>query len=395
MIRGVFTVADLRQLARRRLPKAVFDFIDGGAEGEFTLARNCEDFDTVEFLPRVLTDVSHCDLSVPILASVARLPIVIAPTGLAALVWRYADIALARAAYDAGIPFTVSATSSVRLEHIRAAVPESRLWLQVYLWKDRELIRSLVRRALECDFEALVYTADVPVLGQRHRDLRNRFTVPLRPTLRLAWDTCVCPKWSYHMLRQGIPKMVNLVDGSRTDTRMASLASVMMRNLNATSTWDDLAWLRDLWPRKLLLKGIMSPGDAERAVSSGVDAIVVSNHGGRQLDFAASSLSVLASIVDVVKKRCEVILDGGVRRGSDIAKALALGARAVMVGRATLFGVAARGETGARCALSILEAELQRSLALLGRPAASALDRSCIKARAELAAADLSRSSCS
>ncbi|GFE91895.1 FMN-dependent dehydrogenase [Steroidobacter agaridevorans] len=362
----------------------MFDFIDGGAEGEFTLARNCLDFDSVELLPRVLKDVSHCDLSVSILGCAARLPIAVAPTGLAALVWRHADIALARAAHETGIPLTVSAASSVRLEHIRAAVPESRLWMQVYLWKDRELIRSLVRRALSLDFEALVYTADVPILGQRHRDLRNRFTVPLQPNLKLAWDACVCPRWSYHMLRQGIPKMINLIDGTATDTRTASLASVMMRNLNASNTWADLAWLRDLWPRKLLVKGIMSPLDANEAVSRGVDAIIVSNHGGRQLDFAASPLSVLASVVDTVKARCEVILDGGVRRGSDIAKALALGAGAVMIGRATLFGVASGGEAGARCALSILESELQRTLVLMGCSAASELDRAYLRTASHL-----------
>lgn len=241
------------------------------------------------------------------------------------------------------------------------------------MYKDRELVRSLVQRALDADFEALVVTVDVPLLGQRYRDLRNRFTVPLRPTLRLAWDLLRCPRWTFHILRHGVPRMQNLVDGTRTDTSVASLAKLMEKNMDASVEWRDLAWLREVWPRKIVLKGILSPRDAELAVSAGVDGIVVSNHGGRQLDSVASTISVLPDIARAVGSRLELYLDGGVRRGSDIAKALALGARGVMVGRATLYGVAAGGEPGALRALAILQAELDRCLALIGCPVARSL----------------------
>jgi (S)-mandelate dehydrogenase len=369
-----FCIEDLRRLARRRLPRAVFDFIDGGAESETTLRRNALDFDGITFAPRVLVDVQHRQLAAPVLGVVSRLPLIVAPTGLAALVWPRADVALARAAHASGIPFTVSTSSSVRLESIREAVPEMRLWFQVYLYKDRELVRSLVARALQARFEALVLTVDAPVLGQRHRDLRNRFTVPLRPTMRLLWDLCRCPRWTVHLARQGVPKMQNLIDGTRTDVSIASLASLMTRNLDASVSWNDAAWLRDLWPGKLVLKGILSPEDAQRAARLGFDAVVVSNHGGRQLDCAPSAIAVLGQVIAAAGDRIEVYLDGGVRRGSDIAKALALGARAVMIGRATLFGVAAGGEAGARQALAILAEELDRCLALIGCPSVTELD---------------------
>ena len=373
------SIADLRTLARRRLPKAVFDFIDGAAENESTLRRNCADFDRIQFLPRVLTDVSRRNLSVSLLGKAANLPVAIAPTGLAGLAWAQADIALARAAHESGIPFTVSTSSSVRMERIREAVPQARLWFQVYVYKDRDLVRALVRRAQAADFEALVLTVDVPVLGQRYRDLRNRFTVPVRPTPRLVWDLMRCPRWTAHILRHGVPKMQNLIAGSHTDTTVASLANLMTRNMDAALDWGAVASLRELWPGKMIIKGILSPQDAELAVRAGFDAISISNHGGRQLDGAISAIRALPHVVAAVGGRAELYLDGGVRRGSDIAKALALGARAVTIGRATLYGVAAAGEAGARASLSILAAELDRCLALLGCPAASNLDRSFVR----------------
>ena len=373
------SIADLRTLARRRLPKAVFDFIDGAAENESTLRRNCADFDRIQFLPRVLTDVSRRNLSVSLLGRAANLPVAVGPTGLAGLAWAEADIALARAAHESGIPFTVSTSSSVRMERIREAVPQARLWFQVYVYKDRDLVRALVRRAQAADFEALVLTVDVPVLGQRYRDLRNRFTVPVRATPRLVWDLMRCPRWTAHILRHGVPKMQNLIEGSHTDTTVASLANLMTRNMDAALDWGAVASLRELWPGKMIIKGILSPQDADLAVRAGFDAISISNHGGRQLDGAISAIRALPHIVAAIGGRAELYLDGGVRRGSDIAKALALGARAVTIGRATLYGVAAAGEAGARASLSILAAELDRCLALLGCPAASNLDRSFVR----------------
>ena len=224
----------------------------------------------------------------------------------------------------------------------------------------------MVSRALKAGFEALVLTVDCPVLGQRQRDLHNGFTVPLRPSLRLLWDVCRCPRWTAHIARYGVPKMQNLIDGEHTNASMASLASLMTRNLDASANWRDVDMLRALWPKKLVIKGVLSPEDAVLAVERGFDAIAVSNHGGRQLDFAPSSISVLAEVAAAVAGRAELYLDGGVRRGSDIAKAVALGARAVLLGRATLFGVAANGEQGVHEALAILGNELDRCLALIG-----------------------------
>jgi (S)-mandelate dehydrogenase len=376
-----YSIAGLREQARRRLPKAVFDFIDGGAESAVTLARNCTDFDAIEFVPRVLVDVSRCDLSASILGLEAEMPIIIAPTGLAALAWPEADIALARAAYSGGVPFTVSTSSSVALERIRERAPHARLWFQAYPYKDRDLVRSLLRRAADSDCEALVMTVDVPVLGNRWRDQDNRFSVPLRPTPRLLWDILRCPRWTLGIVREGVPRMQNMVDPAASRQGIAALAELMTRNLDRSLTWSALTWIRDAWRRKLVIKGVLAPEDAELAVRHGFDAVVVSNHGGRQLDHAPSAVSTLSDIVAIVGTRAEVYLDGGIRRGSDIAKALALGARAVMIGRATLFGTAAGGEAGAVRALAILREELDRCLALVGCPVAGELSEAYVSKR--------------
>lgn len=375
----VHAIADLRGMARRRLPRAVFDFFDGGAEDEITLRRNREAFDGIAFAPRVMVDVSRRELAVPLLGRPAAFPLIVAPTGLAALGWPQADIALARAAGEMGVPFIVSTASSVRLEDIARAAPNTRLWFQLYVYRDREIARSLVRRARDAGCEALVLTADVPMFGQRERDARNRFGVPLRPTPRMVWDALRCPRWTLGLLRHGAPRMQNFVDPGKGLDSIESLAAHVTANLDASVTWRDVASLRDGWPGRLVLKGVLSGADAAQAVRSGFDAIVVSNHGGRQLDHAPASLSVLPEVVAAVAGKAEVYVDGGVQRGSDIAKARCLGAQAVMVGRATLFGVAAAGQPGAERALSLLRAEFDRTLALLGRPSATALDSTCLR----------------
>lgn len=359
------SIAALRDRARRRLPRAVFDFIDGGAELEGTLRRNTADFDRISLVPNCLVDVDRRDCSAILLGRKADLPLVVGPTGLAALVWPKADLALARAAAAAGVPFVVSTSSSMRLEEIAAASPGSRLWMQIYAYRDRELVKSLIRRARSAGFEALVVTVDTPVLGHRSRDHANRFSVPLRPTARLAADLLRCPRWTWGILRWGVPRMQNFVEAGKSD-RIESLARLMTRNLNPGATWDDLMWIREAWHGKLLLKGVLSAGAAERAVREGVEGLVVSNHGGRQLDGAPSSISMLGEIVAAVGNRIETYLDGGIRRGMDLAKAMAIGARAGMVGRATLYGVAAGGELGAYHALQLLRTEFDRALALLG-----------------------------
>lgn len=375
------SIADLQRMARDRLPKAVFDFIAGGAEDETTLRRNGAAFEAIEFSPRVMVDVSERDISVPILGRQAPCPLIIAPTGLAALGWPQADIALARAAGKLGVPFVVSTASSVRIEDIARAAPETRLWFQVYVYRDRELARNLIGRAKDAGFEAIMLTADVPVFGQRERDARNRFSVPISLTPRLLWDTLRCPRWTWGILRHGIPRMENFVDRKNGLQSIGSLAAYVSAIMDASVNWNDVSALRADWPGKMILKGVLSSADAVQAVRSGFDAIVVSNHGGRQLDHAPATISVLPEIVAAVDGKAEVFLDGGVRRGSDIAKALCLGAQAVMIGRAALFGIAAGGQAGAERALELLRAELDRTLALVGCPSASALSHAYVRAR--------------
>ena len=367
------TIADLRDRARARLPRAVFDFIAGGADDELTLRRNAVDFDGLEWRPRVLVDVAKRDCSATVLGSRASLPLIVAPTGLAALAWARADVLLAQAAHNIGVPFTISTSSSVRMEDIRQGAPDARLWFQVYLYKDRDLVRSLIARATAIDCDAVVVTVDVPVLGRRLRDQRNRFTVPLRPTARLAWDLLRCPRWTAQILVNGVPRMENFVDAGG-DMSVASLAALMTSNMDPSVSWDSIAWLRDLWPGRLVLKGVLHEEDARRAVAYGIDAIAVSNHGGRQLDSVTSTIRALPAIAAAVAGRAQVFVDGGIQRGSDIAKACALGANAVMVGRAALYGVGAGGRAGADRACAILAQELDRCLALLGCPSAARLD---------------------
>ena len=374
------TIEDLRALASARLPRAVFDFIDGAADDEVTLHWNAADFDSLAFCPRVLVDVSKRDASSTILGNSSSLPLIVAPTGLASLAWPLADVVLAQAAHGAGVPFTISTSSSVRMEDIRRAAPDARLWFQVYLYKDRDLVLSLIARARAIDCESLVITVDVPLLGRRLRDRRNRFTVPLRPTGRLIWDLVRCPRWTGQILSNGVPRMQNFVDGQRAAS-VASLAALMTSNMDASVTWDSIGWVRDHWPGRLVLKGVLHAEDAEHAVACGVDAIAVSNHGGRQLDSATSAIRALPEIISAVGGRTEVFVDGGIRRGSDMAKARALGADAVMVGRAGLYGVAAGGRAGADRAFAILAEEFDRCLALVGCPVAAHLDQSWLHQR--------------
>jgi isopentenyl diphosphate isomerase/L-lactate dehydrogenase-like FMN-dependent dehydrogenase len=372
------SIADLRAIARGRIPRAAFDFVDGGAEQETTLARNLRDLQGIALLPRYLRNVASRDLSTSILGAPAALPLIVAPTGLAALAWPQADLAIARAAAQHSIPFIISTSSSMRMEDIVSQVPEARAWFQVYLYKDRTLVESLVTRAARAGIEALVLTIDTPVLGNRERDHRNRFTVPLRPTARLVWDLIRCLRWSLATARHGAPRMQNFIEyGHGRD--VTSLMQLMTSNMDASVTWDELAWLRDRWPGKLVLKGVLAPEDAELAVKHGFDALVVSNHGGRQLDAAPSTVSMLPDIAAIVAGRCEILIDGGIRRGSDIAKVVSLGARAAMIGRPMLYGAAAGGAEGANHALHLLRTEYDRCLALLGRASTAALGPDVIR----------------
>ena len=359
------SIEALRLMAYRRVPRAVYDFIDGGAEDEITLRRNQDDLTRVTLVPHQLRDVSKRNLSTSILGRHAALPLIVAPTGLAALCWPRADVALAKAAGACEVPFVISTPASVRLEDIAAAATNTRLWFQLYFYRDRVLVKRLVERAARAGVEALVLTVDTPVLGWRRRDHHNRFRVPLKPSLALARDILRCPAWTWGILRHGIPRLQNFAEAGKSND-VASLAQLSAGNLDASVTWDDLRWLRDLWSGKLVLKGILCPDDAEIAVRHGLDGVWVSNHGGRQLDGAPSTISVLPDIARAAGSKLEIYMDSGVRKGADMAKAIAFGARAAAVGRATLYSVAAGGEVGTRQALNILSTEYDRCLALLG-----------------------------
>lgn len=363
-------IADMRSAARRRLPRAVFDFIDGGAEDERTLADNREGFARIRFAPRVLRDVSNRSLAARILGEPSAAPLFIAPTGLAALACPAADVHLAQAAAGAGIPFTLSTSASATIEEVATAtstagVAHSRNWFQLYVFRNREVTHDLMDRALASGYRTLVVTLDVPVLGKRERDLRNRFTVPLRPTLAGLWDLMLHPRWCAQVLRAGTPRLKNYT-GYASGVSTASLAAWINSELDPTLCWDDIRALRARWPGPMLLKGIVRADDVLAARQAGVDGVVISNHGGRQLDGAPATIDALRGLPAEARAGLEIFLDGGVRRGSDVVKALCLGATAVGIGRPVLYGAAAGGRPGIDRVLAIFLEEIDRTLALLG-----------------------------
>jgi (S)-mandelate dehydrogenase len=358
-------IEDLRQMARRRLPRAIFDFFDGGAEDELTLRENRAAFQRVRLLPKVLVNVAEVDTRVRLFGVEAGLPLAIGPTGGIAAGRAGADLMLARAAKAFGIPYTLATPAGTSIERLAAEVP-GRRWFQLYVVRDREFRERLVARAKEAGYEALLVTVDLPVSGKRERDPRNGFVTPYRPNWRNSHDVLFRPAWLLDILRHGLPDMANFEGYRFSSTKMTDIATAVGREMDAAFDWDELKRLRDRWPGKLLLKGVERPDDAERAAAMGCDGVVVSNHGGRQLDGAAATLDALPHVARAVGSKLTVLLDGGVRRGVDIVKARALGAQAVLVGRATLFGVMAGGEPGAQRALQILSGELERAMRLCG-----------------------------
>jgi (S)-mandelate dehydrogenase len=362
---GFLSIEDLRQGARRRLPRAVFEFFDGGAEDELTLRDNRAAFSRVQLLPKVLVDVASVDTKRGILGREASLPLAIAPTGAVGFGWPGGDVAIARAAAACGIPYTLSTTATASIERV-AREAGGRLWFQAYILKQREFTFRLIERARAAGYEALMITVDLPVGGLRERDLRNDFAIPFRFTRRNLLDFASRPGWALGMLRAGMPVMENLVGFTPQATSARGIASSVGRNYDPSFDWDGLRAIRDAWPGPLIVKGIVRPDDAERAEEIGCQAIVVSNHGGRQLDGGIAALDALPAIASSLKGKVSVFVDGGIRRGSDIVKALALGAQAVLVGRATLFGACAAGEAGAAQALEILAEELARTMRLCG-----------------------------
>jgi (S)-mandelate dehydrogenase len=359
------SIEDLRQAARARLPRCVFEFFDGGAEDELTLRENRAAFERVRLLAKVLVDVSSVDTETPILGKRSALPIAVAPTGAVGFGWPGGDVAIARAAAACGIPYTLSTSATASIERIAREAP-GRLWFQAYILRQRSHTLRLIERARDAGYEALMITVDLPVGGLRERDLRNDFAIPFRFTCRNVLDFASHPRWALGMLRAGMPVMENLAGFTPRATSAVGIASSVGRSYDPSFDWDGLRAIRDAWPRALIVKGITRADDAACAAALGCQAIVVSNHGGRQLDGAVATLDALPEVVSAAGNRIAVWVDGGIRRGADIVKALALGAQAVLVGRATLFGACAAGEPGAARALEILREELVRAMRLCG-----------------------------
>ena len=378
--RRALTIEDLRVIARRRLPNFTYEYLEGGAEDEVALRRNRDVFERIAWLPRTLAGVGTPDLSTEVLGEACHLPLIIAPTGFNGMLWPQGDLALARAASDVGIPFTLSTVSNYSLPRMTAELPE-RIWFQLYPFKDPAAVDHLVGRAEQAGCRTLVVTTDVPVLGAREWDQRN-YRAPLQLSLRSKLDVLAHPGWLRRvMIPGGAPEFENLKELLPPGARSA-LAGVrfMGTQINARLGWDDMARIRARWQGKLVLKGILCVEDARRAVEMGADGIVLSNHGGRQIDSAVSGVELLPAVSAEVGERITVLVDGGFRRGSDVLKALALGADAVMIGRPALYGLAAGGQAGVAHALGLLRAEMERTLALLGCRSLDELGRHLVRA---------------
>ena len=366
------TIYDLRDVAKRVTPRAPFDYTDGAAEAELSLARARQAFEDVEFHPAILRDVSAVDTSRAVLGGPTALPFGIAPTGFTRLMHTAGEAAGAAAAGAAGIPFSLSTVGTTSPEGVQAANPDGRNWFQLYMWKDRQRSLDVVDRAAKAGFDALLITVDVPVAGARLRDRYNGLTIPPAITLRTILNAIPRPRWWFDFLTT---EPVEFATFDKWDGTVAELLDAMF---DPTVNFDDLVWIRDRWPGKVVVKGIQTLADAKRVADLGVDGVLLSNHGGRQLDGVAATLKVLPEIVAAAGDQIEVLLDGGIRRGSDVAKALCLGARAVLVGRAYAYGLGAAGGPGVARAIEILRSDLIRTMKLLGCGSISELDGSYV-----------------
>lgn len=365
---GAYNIADLRDLARKRLPKGLFEFVDRGCEDEVSLRNNRAVFERIKLKPRVLNDVSGRSQHITLFGQRQEMPLAIAPTGTPGIMWFEGELALARAARAAGIPFTLATTTLTAMERIVDEVG-GRLWFQLYMYADRSLSRWIAERAKAAGYEALIITVDSATFSNREYNLRNGFTIPVTYSLKNTADVLMHPRWLAgvwlrYMLGGGLPLYENYPPEVKARVKAAPMGRAM--KLNDALNWDDIREMRKLWPRTLMIKGVLSPADAAMAADCGVDGVVVSNHGGRVIDGALAPVEALPAMLDAVGKRMTVIVDSGFRRGSDVVKAMALGAHAVLVGRATLYGVAAAGEPGGTRALDILREEIDRVLALVG-----------------------------
>lgn len=365
-------IEDLRRVAERKVPRMFYDYVDSGSWTQTTYYNNETDFDRIKLRQKVLRNMDGRSLATTMIGQPVSMPVAIAPTGFTGMMWADGEIHAARAAEKFGIPFSLSTMSICSIEDV-ATHTTAPFWFQLYVMRDREFMKNLIARAKAAHCSALILTADLQVLGQRHKDIKNGLSAPPKPTITNLLNLMTKPEWCLHMLGTRRHTFGNIVGHVKGVENMSSLGAWTSQQFDPTLSWDDVAWIKDLWGGKLIIKGILDPDDAVMAVRSGADAIVVSNHGGRQLDGAASSISMLSDIVQAVQAEsgnhatsCEIFLDSGVRSGQDALKAIALGAKATMIGRAFLYGLGAYGEDGVRRALEIIYNEMDISMAFGG-----------------------------
>lgn len=375
------TIADLRERAMRRVPGFVFEYVEGGADDEFALRNNRAAFDALQLVPSTLVNTASRQQRSALFGQEVASPLIVGPTGGNGVLQPQGDRSLARAAAAAGVPFCLSTMASIRLEDVPKQAG-GRLWMQLYVTHDRQSAEDIIARADAAGYEALVFTTDANVFGLREWDRRN-YVRPGLPTWRNRLQVLRHPKWTWDvLLRHGVPQLANLAPFLPPGAASAIGGSTVIPKLfSARITWEDVAWLRRLWPRKLIIKGVLSVADAQRAADHGCDGIVLTNHGGRQLDHCVSGLDMLPEIAQAVGDRLTLIVDGGIRRGTDVIKAMALGADAVILGRAPLYGLAAGGEAGVRRALEIMTSEIDRALGHLGYNSLNELSPAIIRRR--------------
>jgi L-lactate dehydrogenase (cytochrome) len=380
-LRKAASIEDLRLIAKRRLPHGVFDYIDGGAEDERSLAANCSAFAGYEFRPRVLRDVSNLDTTTTIFGRQAAMPLIMAPTGFTRIAHSQGELAVARSAARAGIPWSLSTMGTRSIEEV-AAVSDGEKWFQIYTWKDRALVKDMVDRAKSVGYTAVWLTVDTAILGRRERDVRRGMTLPPKIGLSTIVDGAIHPSWTLDFLRNEPITFANVTglldeDGSSAVT----LSEHMARQFDQALSWDDIDWLRSIWDGPIVLKGIQTVADAKIAQRMGVDGLGLSNHGGRQLDDAPAPIDLVEPVRDEVGDGATIICDGGIRRGSDIVKALALGADAVSIGRPYLYGLAAAGERGVDHVLDFMRDGLERTMALTGCRTIAEINRDLVQRR--------------
>ena len=382
MSQSITTIEELRILAKKRVPRMFYDYVDSGAWTGSTYEANELDFKRIKLRQRVAVDISNRSLATTMVGQPVNMPVALAPTGIIGMQRGDGEILVARAAAKAGIPYTLSTMSVCSIEDV-AANTEKPFWFQLYVMKDRDFIGRLIDRAKAAGCSALVLTLDLQIIGQRHKDIKNGLTTPPKLTLANVLNIATKPRWCLSMLGTKRRTFGNVVGHAPGADNMRSISLWIAEQFDPKLSWDDIKWIRDRWGRKLILKGILDPEDAERALQVGADAMIVSNHGGRQLDGALSSIAALPSIVRTVGDRMEIFLDGGVRSGQDVLKAVALGARAVFIGRAFLYGVQALGGEGVTLALEIIRKELDTTMALCGYRDIRQVNRDIIDTRDE------------